>query len=112
MVTKYCPLKRLGMCGKCKSESFSLKDEFAEFPLAFSNNCEVTLYNSKILNLVDDLKDIKGINQYRLSFTTESSDEVKRIIKMFKIRLNDLESNVLFFDSSLNTRGHFNKEIM
>lgn len=112
MVTKYCPLKRLGMCGKCKSESFSLKDEFAEFPLAFSDKCEVTLYNSKILNLVDDLKDIKGVNKYRLSFTTESSDEVKRIIKMFKIRLDDLESDVLFFDSSLNTRGHFNKEIM
>lgn len=112
MVTKYCPLKRMGMCGKCKTDSFSLIDDVAEFPLGFSNKCEVTLYNSKILNLIDDLKDINGIQSYRLSFTKESYDETLKIINMFKMRITDLDSKDKFFDSKVNTRGHFNKEII
>ena len=111
MVTKYCPLKRMGMCGKCKTESFSLVDEFAEFPLGFKN-CEVTLYNSKVLNLIDDLKDFEGISSYRLSFTKESKEETIKVIEMFKNRLNNLEDTTKLFDSKLNTRGHLNKEIM
>lgn len=111
MVTKYCPLKRMGMCGKCKTDSFSLVDEFAEFPLGFKN-CEVTLYNSKVLNLIDDLKDFEGISSYRLSFTKETKDETTNIIKMFKERLNNLDDTTKLFDSKLNTRGHLNKEIM
>ena len=111
MVTKYCPLKRMGMCGKCKTDSFSLVDEFAEFPLGF-NNCEVTLYNSKTLNLIDDLKDFDGISSYRLSFTKETKDETIRIIEMFKNRLNNLDDETKLFDSTNNTRGHLNREIM
>ena len=111
MVTKYCPLKRIGMCGKCKTESFSLVDEIAEFPLGF-NNCEVTLYNSKTLNLIDDLKDFDGISSYRLSFTKETKDETIRIIEMFKNRLNNLDDETKLFDSTNNTRGHLNREIM
>ena len=86
MVTKYCSLKRIGMCGKCKTERFSLVDEFAEFPLGFKN-CEVTLYNSKVLNLIDNLKDFEDISSYRLFFTKETKEETTNIIKMFKERL-------------------------
>ena len=111
MVTKYCPLKRMGMCGKCKTDNFSLVDEFAEFPLGFKN-CEVTLYNSKVLNLIDDLKDFEGISSYRLSFTKETKDETTNIIKMFQNRLNNLDDDTKLFDSKLNTRGHLNREIM
>ena len=111
MVTKYCPLKRMGLCGKCKTDSFSLADEIAEFPLGF-NNCEVTLYNSKVLNLIDDLKDFEGISSYRLSFTKETKEETINIIKMFKERLNNLDDDTKLFDSKLNTRGHLNREIM
>ena len=112
MVTKYCPLKRLNLCGNCKKYKYHVKDEIANFDLLFNDDCTVTVLNSRVLNLIDDLKDIKGINYYRLAFTNESSDDVKQVIRTFKRRLSNLSDTTKLFNSNTDTRGHFNKEIM
>ena len=96
------------MCGKCKESHFALKDDYASFPLVFNDDCTITLLNSKITNILDEIDDINDINYYRLSFTTENKEEVKSIIKAFK---NKLENGVKTetFDRENNTRGHLFK---
>ncbi|MBR2891322.1 MAG: U32 family peptidase [Bacilli bacterium] len=111
MVTKYCPLRKLNMCGDCKKNQYTIKDDIAEFPIKFNNDCTITILNSKTLNLVDDLHLINGISSYRLVFTDESKDQVINIIKQFQYKLNNINSVTKFFDNQKDTRGHFNKEI-
>lgn len=108
MHTKYCPLRRLGMCGKCKESHFALKDDFASFPLVFNDDCTITLLNSKVTNIMDEIDGLKGINYYRLSFTTESKEEISRIIKAFQNRLA-FGDKTETFDRNEHTRGHFFK---
>lgn len=108
MHSKYCVLKRLNMCGLCKKYNYVLKDKFESFPISFNKDCSMNIYNSKILNLMDDLNKIDGISVYRLNFTNESEEETRKIIKnCLDILLNKKE--IKTFDSNLNTRGHFNK---
>lgn len=106
MHTKYCVLKRLGKCGECKKHNFVLKDDYASYPLLFNGDCTTTILNDKPLNLLDDINDIKGINVYRLYFSTESKEEVKEIINQFKnkIETKDKENT---FDKNVYTKGHF-----
>ena len=111
MVTKYCPLRKLNMCGDCKKHNYTLKDEIAEFPLKFNNDCTITILNSKTLNLVDDLHLINGISSYRLVFTTETKEEILDIIQKFQRKLTHLNSVTKYFNSAKDTRGHFNREI-
>mgnify|MGYP003292090722 CR=1 FL=1 len=111
MVTKYCPLRKLNMCGNCKKNQYVLNDDIASFPLKFNDDCTITILNSKTLNLIDDLAELKGIASLRLVFTTESVDEVRRVIRMYQDKLNNLNSNTRYFNSNTDTRGHFNREI-
>lgn len=106
MHSKYCPLKRLGQCGKCKSSSYALKDDYAAFPILFNDDCTTTLLNSKALNIMDDVIDLKGINYYRLMFTIETKEEVKEIIASFKDKLTNKRKETSF-DPNKHTRGHF-----
>lgn len=108
MHTKYCLLKRLGLCGECKNKQFSLKDKFEQFPISFNANCSMNIYNSKIFNILDDVKFLNGINYYRLVFTNESEEEIINIINSFKNVLDNKETSKTF-DSKTNTRGHFIK---
>ena len=108
MHSRYCPLKRLGHCGDCKKGKFALKDEFASFPILFNDDCTTTLLNSKTLNLIDDLDGLSGVNYYRLSFTTESKEDTKRIIEAFQDKLATGHSD-MSFNKMNDTRGHFLK---
>lgn len=106
MHSKYCPLKRLGQCGKCKTSSYALKDDYAAFPIVFNDDCTTTLLNSKALNIMDDVIDLKGINYYRLMFTVETKEEAKEIITLFKDKLTNKRKETSF-DPNKHTRGHF-----
>lgn len=111
MHSKYCPLKRLGMCGKCKNGNYALKDQFETFPLKFNDDCTINLLNSRILNLLDEIPNIKGINYFRIVFTTETLDEIKQILNIAtkKIAGTLCESS---FDGSKHTRGNFRKQLL
>ena len=108
MHSKYCPLKRLLMCGECKKSKFVLKDKFEEFPLTFNDDCTTNILNAKTLNIMNEASKLEGINYFRLVFTTENGKETRRIINLFKDILsgNNTENT---FNSKKETRGHFIK---
>ncbi len=108
--TKYCPIKKMGFCGKCKTQKFALKDDFETFPLITSDNCEVTLLNGKTLNLIDEVPYIKNINSFRLAFTIEDEETIIKTVNALKDKLNG--KNHSCFNKETDTRGHFNKEIL
>ena len=111
LFTKYCPLKKMGQCGLCKKNSYELKDEYGEFPVLSHDDCTTTILNGKILNLLDEMTSVNGVEAFRLNFTIESADEVKRIIGTAQKKLaGSLEKSV--FRQKTDTRGHFNKEIL
>ncbi|RIA75561.1 putative protease [Anaeroplasma bactoclasticum] len=110
MFTHYCPLKVKGQCGKCRENKYILKDEFGEFPIINHKDCTTTILNGKTLNLMDELDSIPYINTYRIQLTIEDYDESVKIINTLKNKLNGDTTKT--FNKELETRGHFNKEIL
>ena len=110
MTMKYCPLKRYNECGKCKNNTYKLKDDIGEFYL-YNNDCINHIINGKPLNLIDDLNEItKYTNRIRLQFTIESKEEIIKIVNNYKEKLNG--SNKKYFDSKNETRGYFKRPIL
>ncbi|MBQ3520638.1 MAG: DUF3656 domain-containing protein, partial [Firmicutes bacterium] len=126
LVTKYCPLKKMGHCGKCQSHRFEIEDEYGTFPILSdadltNDNCFTTILNGKILNLLDEMPYIEGVEAFRLNFTIETAGEVKLIIRAAQGKLDAAAgrntkaasaADKVLFDQETDTRGHFNKEIM
>lgn len=110
MHSKYCPLKRLGKCGECKNKHFALKDDYETFPLKFNDDCTINLLNSKILNLIDDLDYIKGINYFRLAFSDETIEEMESILNIVLNKMNN--NSIKCFDGKKHTRGTFKKTLL
>ena len=74
-------------------------------------DCTTTILNGKILNLLDEMPSIEGVEAFRLNFTIETAEEVARVITAAKRKLDgSLEKSV--FNQNTDTRGHFNKEIL
>lgn len=111
MHTLYCPLKREGMCGECKKNSYALKDNYETFPLLFNDDCTVNLLNSRTLNLIDEINRLDGINYFRLVFTNETLEEIDAVINNINNKLNDL-SNEKCFNANKDTRGNFKKQLL
>lgn len=111
MVTKYCPLKKMNQCGVCKAKSYELKDDYGTFPILSHGDCTTTILNGKILNLLDEMPFIEGVEAFRLNFTLESEEEVSRIVSAALGKLNGA-SDATLFNQETDTRGHFNKEIL
>ncbi|SCJ73694.1 Uncharacterized protease yhbU precursor [uncultured Eubacterium sp.] len=111
MFTKYCPLKKMNQCGLCKSKSYVIEDEYGSFPILSHDDCTTTILNGKILNLLDEMPSIKGVESFRLYFTTESRDEVMKVASDALKKLEGSLNNSLF-NQETDTRGHFNKEII
>ena len=111
LVTKYCPLKKMGQCGTCRTHRYELKDDRSTFPLINHKNCDTTVLNGKTLNLLDEIPALEGIEAFRLHFTTESASEVAAVVAMAKGKLEgSLSASV--FNPKTDTRGYFNKEIL
>jgi len=111
MFTKYCPMKTMDQCGVCKTKRYELVDEHGTFPIISHDDCTTTILNGKTLNLLDELQRIKGIEAFRLNFTVESEEEVVNTINKALSKLNG-GVNDPAFNQEMDTRGHFNKEIM
>ena len=111
LFTKYCPLKKMNQCGECKKNTYVLKDGNDTFPILSHNDCTTTILNGRNINLLDELPTIKGIQSFRLYFTTETKEEVQEIISLSQQKLQGtLVESV--FNQKTDTRGYFNKEIM
>lgn len=111
LFTKYCPLKKYNLCGKCKQNKYVLKEEYGTFPILSHSDCTTTILNGRPLNLIDDLENINGVNTFRIQLTTENYEESVKIINMFQNKLKTMEKT-FFFNKETDTRGHFNKEIL
>lgn len=111
MFTKYCPLKKMDQCGKCRTRTYALKDEHGTFPIMTHEDCTTTILNGKTLNLLDDLQSIQGVEAFRLNFTVESEEQVAKVISQALNKLNGTAGKAAF-NQETDTRGHFNKEIM
>ena len=111
LFTKYCPLKNQGLCGKCKTNSFEIKDEYGNFPILSHSDCSTTILNGKVLNLLDEMPNIENVEAFRLNFTLENKEEVEQIIQDAYDKLNGTSTKTLF-DQNKNTRGYFYKEII
>lgn len=111
LFTRYCPLKKMNQCGSCRKRSYELRDEYGEFPVLNHEDCSTTILNGKVLNLLDEVPQIDGVEAFRLNFTIESASEVKQVIRMAQQKLaGTLDKSV--FNQKTDTRGHFNKEIL
>lgn len=111
LFTKYCPLKKMKQCGLCRKKKYELRDEYGTFPVLSHEDCSTTILNGRVLNLLYEMPQIEGVEAFRLSFTTESADEVTRIIRNAQRKLEGRLDESLF-DRETDTRGHFNKEII
>ncbi|MBQ6855660.1 MAG: U32 family peptidase, partial [Lachnospiraceae bacterium] len=111
LFTKYCPLKKMNQCGICKTKKYEIKDEYGTFPILSHDDCTTTILNGKILNLLDEMPFIEGVEAFRLNFTTESAEEVYDVIKAAQAKL-DGRLHTSLFNQETDTRGHFNKEII
>ena len=124
LFTKYCPLKKMGQCGLCQKHKYEIEDEYGHFPILAhedraNDNCAVTILNGKVLNLLDEMPEIEGVEAFRLNFTTETPDEAVRVIKAAQAKLSGNgvgkaggKAGKSLFDQETDTRGHYNKEIM
>ncbi|MBQ0079497.1 MAG: U32 family peptidase [Eubacterium sp.] len=111
LFTKYCPLKKMDLCGQCRKCQFELKDEHGTFPVQTNDDCTTVILNGKILNLLDEMPTIEGVEAFRLNFSIESGAEAARVIKMAQGKLSGRYDKPVF-NQNTDTRGHFNKEIM
>lgn len=111
LFTKYCPLKKMDQCGVCKTKAYEIMDEYGTFPVISHDDCTTTILNGKILNLLDEMPYIEGVEAFRLNFTIESPDEVVRVVGNARKKLNG-SLNKTLFNQETDTRGHFNKEII
>lgn len=111
LFTKYCPLKKMGQCGICKTKQYEIKDEYGTFPIVSNYDCTTTILNGKTLNLLDEMPSIEGVQAFRLNFTIESPKDVFDVATSAIAKLNGKATRSLF-NQETDTRGHFNKEII
>ena len=117
MYTRNCPITnatsvKKEKCGLCLKDDYKLIDRKGyAFPIVGNvSNCHVRILNSKRLNLINQIDELKsyGVKFFRLEFTIEKEDEVRTIIQEFKKAVNRENHNL-----KLNgvTYGHYFKKI-
>ena len=117
MLMKHCLInKKLGLtnkgCNKCLEQQYYLKDRLGfKFPLMKGNNCNLKLLNSKTVNLINNIDEIRnnGVNGILLDFTIENELETTKVLSSYISKLNGEEVKLTINDV---TYGHFNEGIL
>ena len=117
MIMKHCLInKKLGYdskgCNKCLEKQYYLKDRLGfKFPLIKSEGCNLKLLNSKIVNLINNIDELKqnGVKGCLIDFTIENNKQVENVLNAFikKIKGEDVQ---LIIDDV--TYGHFNEGVL
>lgn len=102
MVSEYCPIgatlgdKRGSQCtGTCTKERHYLRDRMRyDFPIETDQECRMHLFNVKILNLYEELAQIRrmGIPNLRLQLTRQTPSQVRQIVRLFVEAWDALEA--------------------
>ncbi|HBP64707.1 MAG TPA: hypothetical protein DD730_10615 [Desulfosporosinus sp.] len=93
MVSEYCPVgatlgeKKGQQCaGTCVQEPHYLRDRMSyNFPLETDQECRMHLFNVKVLNLYEELAQIRrmGFSTVRLQLTRQTPEQVASIVRVF-----------------------------
>lgn len=93
MVSEYCPVgatlggKKGEHCaGTCVKEPHYLRDRMRyDFPVETDQNCRMHLFNVKILNLYEELAQIRrmGVSSVRLQLIRQTPGQVRKIVRLF-----------------------------
>ena len=93
MVSEYCPIgstlggKKGEHCtGTCVQEPHFLRDRLRyDFPVETDQECRMHLFNVKILNLYEELVQIRrlGVSTVRLQLTRQTPGQVRQIVRLF-----------------------------
>lgn len=105
MVMENCVIKSQGMCSK-NGGKFELSDRMGErFPI-MCEMCRNILLNSVPIYMADKGSDLLSLNVdvIRLKFTTETPEEVKKVINAYETALSGNTPKGVF---DRITRGHF-----
>ena len=111
LINKSLNLDNLG-CNKCLEKQYYLKDRLGfKFPLIKARGCNVKLLNSKVLNLINNIDEIKslGVNKVLLDFTIEDEYEVEKVLSSFIKKVNGEDVKLEINDV---TYGHFNEGVL
>lgn len=112
MVSEYCPIGSIfggkasncSCSGACINGSFKLEDRKGEkFSINTDKFCRSHIYNSRPLNLISNLKELKGL-KHRIDFIDENKEEVIKVIEAY--RNGKWENKTENF-----TRGHFKRGV-
>ena len=93
MVSEYCPVgatlgeKKGEHCARtCVKEPHFLRDRMRyDFPIETDQECRMHLFNVKILNLYEELAQIRrmGVSTVRLQLTRQTPGQVRQIVRLF-----------------------------
>ena len=106
MTTKYCPLKKVGLCGKCRNNQYHLIDKFGKFLIMNRNDCIIEIYNDLPLNLIGEIPKLEEyIDRFRFEFTNESYEEVVE-------NLSNVINKKFDYKKNNQTKGNYKRNIM
>lgn len=100
MLTRNCPIKNGTNCSNCRKSGSLTDRKGISFPVRCENGFS-QMFNSRPTYMLDRLGEISGTDFDMLIFTTETKDEVKRILSAYKTK----ESPEGEFTRGLFTRG-------
>ena len=117
MLMKHCLInKKLGFenkgCNKCLEKQYYLKDRIGfKFSLIKGDNCNLKLLNSKVLNLINNIDELKeiGVKGILLDFTIEDEKEVENVLTAFIKKINGEHVSLKINDV---TYGHYNEGVL
>ncbi|MCF7930374.1 MAG: U32 family peptidase [Acholeplasmataceae bacterium] len=91
MISKYCPIAKTYRtkkdCHLCEINQYYLQDRMGmKLPLINDGNCNIRILNSKALNLIEHIAELRdaNINTLRLDFTIEKYHDVTQLIKAYQ----------------------------
>ncbi|WP_195940544.1 DUF3656 domain-containing U32 family peptidase [Romboutsia sp. 1001713B170131_170501_G6] len=94
MITEYCPMgvvvrdcKKDKRVAKCSQSTYALRNSKGEeFRLSQDLFCRTTIYNTNVTCMLDNLYELNeiGINTFRLDFTLEDGQTVKKVIEAYQ----------------------------
>ena len=112
MLLKYCPVHKMKgidtkKCNLCHNNRYFLKDRFNFlYPLKGTSECDMVVLNNRIINLIDNVTEIKNIASIKLLFTIESGITTGVIVKEFMKAYN----NEPYSLKLPNYKGYFDVE--
>jgi putative protease len=88
MLLKYCPISK-GLdinkqnCNICMKHTYSLRNQDQSYPLLRDSGCTMKLLHHQPINKIKDIGTYQsfGIQNFRLDFTSESKDDVNKVLK-------------------------------